>query len=98
MARVQYAWDEAKAAANLAKHGISFTAAARALEDPGKVEILDDRFEYGEERIQNLCLYREEVLFVVTAVQEEDVCRIISARKATRHEQEEYFQGGSLLP
>jgi len=50
---VQYAWDEAKAAANLAKHGISFTAAARALEDPQKVEIIDDRFDYGEERIQN---------------------------------------------
>jgi hypothetical protein len=95
---VHYAWDEAKAAANLAKHGISFTAAARALEDSRKVEILDDRFEYDEERIQNLCLYHEEVLFVVTSMQDEDVCRIISARKATRHEQEEYFQGGPLFP
>jgi uncharacterized protein len=95
---VQYTWNEAKAAANLAKHGISFTAAARALEDPRKVEILDDRFEYGEERIQNICLYQQEVLFVVTAMEDQDVCRIISARKATRHEQEQYFQGGSLLP
>ena len=69
---MQYAWDEAKAEANLAKHGISFSAAARALEDPGKVEIVDDRFEYGEERIQSLCLYREEVLFVVTGMQEEE--------------------------
>jgi uncharacterized protein len=95
---VQYAWNEAKAATNLAKHGISFTAAARAPEDPRKVEIIDDRFDYEEERIQNLCRYQQEILFVVTSMQDEDVCRIISARKATRHEEEQYFQGGPLLP
>jgi uncharacterized DUF497 family protein len=53
---VEYEWNEAKAAANLRKHGISFTAAARALEDPRKVEIADDRFDYDEERIQSLCI------------------------------------------
>jgi uncharacterized DUF497 family protein len=90
---VQYEWDEAKATANLAKHGISFTAAARALGDARKVEILDDRFDYGEERIQSICMYQQQILFVVTVMQEEDIC----ARKATRHEQEEYFQGGPLL-
>jgi uncharacterized DUF497 family protein len=98
MRHVQYAWNEAKAAANLAKHGISFTAAARALEDPRKVEILDDTSDDGEDRIQNLCIYREQVLFVVTSMVDEEVCRIISARKATRHEQEQYFQGGPLFP
>jgi uncharacterized DUF497 family protein len=92
---VEYEWDEAKAAANLAKHGISFTAAARALEDPRKIEILDDRFDYAEERIQNICMERGNVLLVVTVAPDENVCRIISARKATRHEQEWYFQGGS---
>jgi uncharacterized DUF497 family protein len=94
---VEYEWDEAKAAINLAKHGISFTAAARALEDPRKIEILDDRFDYGEERIQSLCMDRGTVLLVVTVVPDENICRIISARKATRHEQEQYFQGGSLF-
>ena len=95
---MEYEWDATKAAAHLAKHGISFTAAARALEDPRKVEVLDDRFEYGEERIQNLCLHRGTVLFIITVLPDEDVCRIISARKATRHEQEKYFQGGPLFP
>ncbi|MBV8753381.1 MAG: BrnT family toxin [Hyphomicrobiales bacterium] len=95
---MQYSWDEAKAAANLAKHGISFTAAAKALEDPQKIEIIDDRFDYGEERIQNLCRYQHEILFVVTSMPDEDLRRIISARKATRHEEEQYFQGGPLLP
>jgi putative transcriptional regulator len=45
---VEYEWNEAKAAGNLRKHGVSFTAAARALEDPRKVEIFDDRFDYDE--------------------------------------------------
>ena len=80
-----------------AKRGISFTAAARALEDPDKIEILDDRFDYGEERIQSLCMDRGNVLLVVTIMPDENICRIISARKATRYEQEQYFQGGSLL-
>ena len=79
------------------KHGISFTAAARALEDPRKIEILDDRFDYNEDRIQSLCMDRGMVLFIVTVMPDENVCRIISARKATRHEQERYFQGGPLL-
>ena len=94
---MEYEWDERKAAANLAKHGISFTAAARALDDPRKIEILDDRFDYNEERIQSICMDRATVLFVVTLMPDEDICRIISARKATRHEQEKYFQGGPLL-
>jgi uncharacterized DUF497 family protein len=54
---VEYEWDESKAAANLAKHGISFTAAARALDDHRKIETIDDRFDYGEERIQSLCMH-----------------------------------------
>ena len=94
---MEYEWDEAKAAVNLAKHNISFTAAARALEDPRKIEWLDDSFDYDEERIQSLCIDRGTVLFIVTVMPEDNVCRIISARKATRHEQERYFQGGSLL-
>jgi uncharacterized DUF497 family protein len=94
---VEYEWDESKASANLKKHGISFTAAARALDDPRSVEILDNRFDYEEERIQTLCMHRGRVLFVVTVEPAENVCRIISARKATRREQEKYFQGGPLL-
>jgi len=89
---MKYEWDAAKASANLAKHDVSFDDAARALEDPRKIEFLDDRFDYGEERIQSLCMDRGKVLFVVTVMPDENVCRIISARKADRDEQERYFQ------
>ena len=90
--------DESKAAANFAKHGISFTAAALALDDPRKIEVLDQRFDYGEERLQSLCIHQGTVLFVVTVTRDDGVCRIISARRATPHEQEQYFQGGPLFP
>ena len=69
---VEYEWDEAKAAANFAKHGVSFSAAARALEDPRKIEVLDDRFDYTEERMQSLCMDRGKVLFVVTVTPDEN--------------------------
>ena len=95
---MEYEGDDAKAVANFRKHGVSFTAAAHALDDPQKIELLDDRFEYGEERVLSLCMGSGAVLFVVSAMRTENTCRIISARKAIRHEQEKYFQGGSLLP
>ena len=95
----EYEWDAAEAAANLVKHGISFTAAARGLDhDPRKIETLDDWFDHGEERVQSLCMDRGKILFVVTAMRDENICRIISARKATRHEEKRYFQGGPLSP
>jgi uncharacterized DUF497 family protein len=95
---VEYEWDERKATANFAKHGVGFTAAARALEDPRRLELVDDRYDYSEERIQTLGMNRGRILFVVSTMPEQDVCRIISARKATRHEQEKYLQGGPLFP
>jgi len=95
---VDYAWDEAKAAANFAKHRVSFTAAALALDDPRKIECIDDRFDYREERIQNICMGSGQVLFVVTVMRNASLCRIISARKATRHERELYFEDGPLFP
>jgi putative transcriptional regulator len=70
---VEYEWDEGKAATNFAKHGISFTVAARALEDPRKIEILDDRFNYNEDRIQSLCMNRGRVPFIVTVMPDENV-------------------------
>jgi uncharacterized DUF497 family protein len=93
---MDYEWDPIKAKSNLAKHDISFTDAAEALEDPYKLEDVDPY--KGEERNQVLCLHEQTmvVLFVVTTEPEEGVCRIISARRALRHEQERYWQNRSL--
>jgi uncharacterized protein len=91
--RVQYEWDNGKAANNLRKHGVDFADAIAALEDPNRLEETDTRFNYGEERIQVIGMAHGNVLFVIVTHRDEDVCRIISARKATRHEQDRYYAG-----
>lgn len=45
-----FEWDEAKAADNYAKHGVSFETAIKVFRDPFGIERLDDRQDYGEER------------------------------------------------
>jgi uncharacterized DUF497 family protein len=88
---VQYEWDNGKAVANLRKHGVDFADAITALEDPNRVEEIDTRFVYDEERTRVIGMARDKVLFVVVTLPGEDTRRIISARKATRHEQDRYY-------
>ena len=45
-----FEWDEAKAADNYAKHGVSFELAVKVFRDPFGIERLDDREDYGEDR------------------------------------------------
>ncbi|MBV8924577.1 MAG: BrnT family toxin [Bradyrhizobium sp.] len=90
---MDYEWDNSKAVENLHKHGVDFVDAIAALEDPNRLEEIDTRFVYGEERLRIIGMTHEEVLFVVVTLPAEDRCRIISARKATRHEQDRYYAG-----
>jgi uncharacterized DUF497 family protein len=90
---VHYEWDNGKAALNLRRHGVDFADAIVALEDANRVEEIDARFVYGEERIQVIGMAHGTVLLMVVTLRGEDTCRIISARKATRHEQDLYYAG-----
>lgn len=92
---VGYEWDNAEAAANLRKHGVDFADAIAALEDANRLEEIDTRFAYDEERIHVIGIAHGKVLFVIVTLRGEDTCRIISARKATRHEQDRYYAGNS---
>jgi uncharacterized DUF497 family protein len=91
--RAQYEWDKGKAAENLRKHGVDFTDAIAALEDANRLEDIDARSEYGEERVQVIGMAHSGVLFVIVTLRDENICRIISARKTTRHEQDRYYAG-----
>src|SRR5262249_35855911 len=93
MSHVRYEWDDGKAAENLRKHGVDFMDAVAALKDPNRLEEVDTRFEYGEERVQVIGMARSDVLFVIVTARDDDSCRFISARKATRHEQDRYYAG-----
>ncbi|HEX7180434.1 MAG TPA: BrnT family toxin [Thermoanaerobaculia bacterium] len=90
---MEYEWDAAKAAENRRRHGIDFADSIAAIEDPNRLEEIDSRFEYGEERIRIIGLAVGNVLFVVTTMHGDRTCRIISARRATRYEQGRYSAG-----
>lgn len=90
---MRYEWDGAKAGANLRKHGVAFEDAIAALEDPRRLERIDSRLGYGEDRLQVLGMAQSRVLLVIATLRGEDTCRVISARKATRHEEERYHAG-----
>jgi uncharacterized DUF497 family protein len=88
---MDYEWDAAKAAENYRRHGIYFADSIAAIEDPNRIEESDTRFEYGEERIKVIGTAVGNVLFVITTLRGDRTCRIISARRATRHEQDRYY-------
>lgn len=88
---MEYEWDTKKAAENRRKHGIDFRDSIAAIEDPFRLEEVDDRLEYGEERIQIVGMAVDGALFVIITMRGERTCRIISARRATRHEQDRYY-------
>jgi uncharacterized DUF497 family protein len=90
---VEYEWDDSKRALNRRKHGIDFIDAIAAVEDPNRLDEIEAETVFGEERINIIGMAHDRVLFVVTTLRGEDMCRIISARKATRHEQERYYAG-----
>jgi uncharacterized DUF497 family protein len=90
---VDYEWDDAKATINKRKHGIDFLDAIDALEDPARLEDIEPEVVHGEERIQVIGGAYGRVLFVVVTHRQEDTCRIISARRATRDEQDRYYAG-----
>jgi uncharacterized DUF497 family protein len=87
-------WDEDKAAANWRDHGLAFEEAIQAFRDPLAVEYIDDREDYGEERV-NLIGMCTGVLVHVTYAERGERIRIISARRAERHEQDEYYRENS---
>ena len=91
MISLEFEWDDAKAAENLRRHGVSFAQAALAFRDPFAVEWIDLREVYGEERIVLLGMSVNQVLTVVHTERAERI-RIISARWATKHEQDLYYR------
>ena len=91
MGELQFEWDEEKAAANLAKHGVSFLTAAELFSNE-MIEKVDDREDYGELRFIALGRVDLEVYRIVYTWRDENLVRIVSAQKASRHERELYYR------
>ena len=84
-----YTWDETKREINLAKHGIDFRDAAEIFAGP-LVTVEDTREDYGEARYIALGMLAGIVLSVVYTERDDEI-RIISIRKALKHETRFYF-------
>jgi uncharacterized protein len=86
---LRFEWNKSKAKDNEAEHGVSFELAKIVFKDPLAVEFLDDRQDYGEERFVIIGAADGQIRYVAYTERKE-VIRIISARRATKHEEEAY--------
>lgn len=92
MTDLRFEWDPAKAAANLKKHGVSFTEARSVFADERAKLIADPDHSNEEDRFILLGLSASLRLLVVCHCyrSKSNVIRIISARKATSAESHDY--------
>jgi len=86
-----FSWDNRKNEANIKKHGIPFEAAVLVFNDEKRIERFDRDHSSGSEERWNTIGMVERVVFVVFT-EIEDCVRIISARKATKEEIDEYYK------
>ena len=89
---MRFSWTSGKAARNRLKHGVDFADAVIALEDGNTLTIED--CDHEEQRFKSLAMGPElKVLLVVNAFRDVDCIQIFSARKVSRGELKQYFQG-----
>jgi uncharacterized protein len=87
---INFVWDDEKARINPTNHdGITFQQAAEAFFDPFLVVVDASRNEQARDAVMGLDA-RWNLLYVVHLEREDNVIRIISARKATRQERVQY--------
>ncbi|WP_299486120.1 BrnT family toxin [Acaryochloris sp. IP29b_bin.137] len=88
---MRFEWDETKNLVNIQKHGIDFLDVPVVFENDMLIEV-DKRFDYGEDRWIGIGLLSPGVVVVVWAEPQSDVIRIISTRRANRHERKKFEQ------
>lgn len=86
-----FVWNEDKAIGNMRKHGVRFEEAATVFADP--LFVLTDAARNDEARDAAIGLDASGRLLFVVHIEVEDTCiRIISARRATHHEESHYAE------
>ena len=90
---LRFDWDEAKAASNLVKHGVSFEEAATVFGDPLALTLDDPDYSADEPRLLTFGVSNRRRLLLVVNMERGRMLRIISARKATKHERSIYEKG-----
>lgn len=91
MNAIRFAWDKGKAAESLRKHGVSFEEGSTVFADENARLKHDPDHSQEEDRFILLGLSAKLRMLVVCHVyREEQIIRLISARKATRNECKQY--------
>jgi uncharacterized DUF497 family protein len=88
---MQFEWDEAKNLENIRKHEIDFVDVPAMFDGEMLIE-LDNRFDYGEDRWFGVGFLGFGIAVVVWTERRKNIIRIISARRANRHEQKRFEQ------
>ena len=93
MSEMRFEWDEAKSRENTRKHGVSFEEAQTVFLDENAIRFFDPDHSADEDRFLMLGIsFRLRVLVVCHCFRADDaVVRIISARKANRKEEADYW-------
>lgn len=86
---MNFEWDEDKNQENIRKHGFDFADAWEIFEAPMRVA-LDTKEDYGEDRWNGIGLLGNRIVVVVFTERGEDTIRIISLRKALKHERKKF--------
>ena len=89
MRDADFEWDDDKARLNLTRHKIDFTDAKLVFEDPGVLDDPDDTMDCDEVRYRAIGFVAGRLIAVFYTLRDERI-RIISARKATRKEEDDY--------
>ena len=87
---MQFTWNEAKRKSNLAKHGYDFADAHKVF--AGTLVLTEDgREDYGEQRMLALGQL-DAVIVMIVHVESDGTIRVISMRKATKDETNDYYE------
>lgn len=89
-------WDENKDEINRKKHGVRFKRAAEVFLDDNRIEDFDEPHSDYEERYR--ILGKVDNILVVICTDRQEKTRLISARRANKFEEEEYYGQYSDLP
>jgi uncharacterized DUF497 family protein len=92
---IKFEWHAAKAATNLKKHGVSFEEAKSVFYDEFAVQFFDHEHSTTENRFLMLGMSNQTNLLLVCHCESDDgnTIRVISARKATKNESNNYLRG-----
>lgn len=87
---LKFVWDSEKAEKNFKKHKVYFETAAKVFLDDYRIDNYDENHSNFEDR--NIVIGRVEKILVVIYTERGENYRIISARHATKVEEEEYYE------